>query len=487
MGVHTNLYPKELVINLSEQEVYSGAALKELSREPFNDCIFPKVRSISLVFSQMAEDEIDFFNIESNVSAFVERIRTMAPMVKNISIAGELGHQDQTPFADDRSSRLVAQLSRLVTELDYHFDYRPVRIDQQLGGLCSLVYSSYGSNDGGKAIMELGRCNASTLRVLDIFPSAHIDIASLIRNSDGSYVQYPCLLELRLNGRPREDVPRSSVFPGAVPFPNLRHLKLKHVYSYSDDTIFRGNAATLESLYIFLSLGEARVLNECGVFTPDSHPKLQNVKVELASSDQHNFFGSDVDFIRFVLSVGPNAPVRTICHSPFNPAFGSMLPVLGEHTRIQVLKLEHLALTLWDTMALVKALPLLSDLHTKSFTPGPWPTGVPNHKLPAYVIARYAPIGSRFRCWHFESDAGGNIKNVVLCVLLLALACPNFDYAVAYAINRDAFMAGMEQMIAKGGFRPHASRLRRLLYSRPGTELSSMEMIQQIVNVLSPN
>ncbi|KAJ2874449.1 hypothetical protein GGH93_002413 [Coemansia aciculifera] len=322
---------------------------------------------------------------------------------------------------------LVAQLSRHAVDIGYNIGRQHVIFDQQLNGLRSLSYSSFDSAHIGEQIFQLAQRNSSTLQSLKVSGNAITDVSGLLQNTDSSYVQYPCLHTFQLRGPMDFGESQRPEFPGAVPFPSLWRLDIGYVYPFGDDMVFRGNAATLESLILKPSPGTVRILKEYRVFTPVSHPRLQHVRVLLKPNSEPNIFASDVDYMRFVLSIEPSAPVRTMFDRLNNPGLQSILPVLGEHTCIQVLALGMLHLDLWEAIALVKALPLPSDLYTADPTIVPWP--VPTHKLPAHVIANYAPTGNRLRCWHFDINSDNGLKNVVRCVLLLALVCQNFDYA----------------------------------------------------------
>ncbi|KAJ1814391.1 hypothetical protein LPJ60_006053, partial [Coemansia sp. RSA 2675] len=133
-------------------------------------------------------------------------------------------------------------------------------------------------------------------------------------------------------------------------------------------------------------------------------------------------------------------------------------PAFDEYASIQVLDLS-MDLELWDAIALVKALPLLSDLRVGVSSLGTQPHGISEDELPAYVIAKYAPAGERFRCWQTWNVHDYQESVDVRCVLLLALVCPNFDYVAVSAWERKFFMAHMKEMIAKDWYRPHAKRL----------------------------
>ncbi|KAJ2749732.1 hypothetical protein GGI19_005505, partial [Coemansia pectinata] len=394
-GFPAHLYAKELTINVDMPDVYSGAALKILSSEYYINYTFPMVRSIIFMFSDSSKSEEPTFiaitspDTESNISAFVQRIKQIAPMTKKATIR-QLSYSRNGP-----------QFSVQQFNIEYELYHRPVTIDQQLNGLRNLAYCSFESTEGGEQIMQLARRNASTLQFLKIDVYAIVDITGLIQNDDGGYVQYPYLHTFKLSGKPGSDVPRQLVFPGAVPFPSLRQLDIGYLTPFGDDAVFRGNAATLESLILMPNPETLRILREGKVFTPVSHPKLQYVSLGLHLDSEPNIFETDVDYMRFVLSIGVNAPVRTITDSLTGATFQSVIPVFGEYTCIQVLTLESLRLNLWDVIALVKALPLLSDLHTSYYIIGPQPGGVAEHELSAYVIANYAPAGKRFRSWNF--------------------------------------------------------------------------------------
>ncbi|KAJ2871237.1 hypothetical protein GGH93_004969 [Coemansia aciculifera] len=199
---------------------------------------------------------------------------------------------------------------------------------------------------------------------------------------DGGYVQYPCLQSFKLCGPQGLGESQRPVFPDAVPFPSLRRLHIGYVYPFGDDTMFRGNAATLDSLILSPSPGTLRILREYRVFTLVSHPSMHYVRVELNFDSEPNFFGTNTEYMQFVLSIGPSAPVRTVFDRLNNPAMQSILSVLGEYTSIQVLKLGLLRLSLWEVIALVKSLPLLSDLYTSIPAIEQWPTGAPSTNDP---------------------------------------------------------------------------------------------------------
>ncbi|KAJ2872469.1 hypothetical protein GGH93_003983 [Coemansia aciculifera] len=220
---------------------------------------------------------------DSSISTFVERIKHMAPMLKNISIL--LSPDDNRPHSPAQQLNiLAAQLSHLAVDIAYNIRHQSVILDQKLCRLRRLAYVIFDSNEGGEQIMHLARRSASTLQFLDILLTTNIDTTDLIHNNDGSYVH--------------------------------------------------------------LSPGTARILREYRVFTPISHPRLQYVSIDAKSDPGLGIFETDVAYTQLVLTIGANAPVRTITDSRFGPGLRSVIPVFGEYTCIQVLALENLYLNL---------------------------------------------------------------------------------------------------------------------------------------------
>ncbi|KAJ2780832.1 hypothetical protein GGI18_003784, partial [Coemansia linderi] len=112
-------------------------------------------------------------------------------------------------------------------------------------------------------------------------------------------------------------------------------------------------------------------------------------------------------------------------------------------------------------------LPLLTDFYAYPQSIGTLPSGVAKNKLVNYVRSTYAPMSRRFRCWHLKCVVYVSLEIAVRCVLLLALACPNMDYAAIAPPSRVAFMELMKKAIDSREFQPYAPRLRRLLFDGP--------------------
>ncbi|KAJ2810988.1 hypothetical protein FBU31_007868, partial [Coemansia sp. 'formosensis'] len=196
------------------------------------------------------------------------------------------------------------------------------------------------------------------------------------------------------------------------------------------------------------------------VFTPISHPGLKCVKVGFSDNFIPGIFATAAEAMQFTLNIGPSAPVREIREPSPGDKLLPVYSLLGNHTCIQVLSLEKVRPDLWDVISLIKSLPLLSDLHTSSARLGAIPADMRKLDLPAYICANYPPMGKRFRCWHFHGLVPGSEFTVATCVLLLALACPAFDYALPHPGSQCLFRGPLQQTIQSDTFKDHEPRLR---------------------------
>ncbi|KAJ2024622.1 hypothetical protein GGI06_000922, partial [Coemansia sp. S85] len=247
-------------------------------------------------------------------------------------------------------------------------------------------------------------------------------------------------------------------------FRDLDGSNLSATHLIGDDVFFRGNAATLEYLRLELHTYTVEVLKQYRVFTPTSHPKLQCVKLDRQSDYLGGVFDTTDAYLRFVMDMAPNASVRVIPNLSWPEAeVSSTLLILGDYKGIQILSMADATLSIWSAMSLIQSLPLLSDLHTLAPTLGELPPSVQKGELASYVHTTYAPMGRRLRCWQMSGSC--NYEEVATCMFLLALACPNFDYAAVDNKQREKLMEAMRVKIDEPELSDDAPRLRRLLFN----------------------
>ncbi|KAJ2032179.1 hypothetical protein IWW57_000358, partial [Coemansia sp. S610] len=309
----------------------------------------------------------------------------------------------------------------------------------------------------------LVRQSAASLQYLRIALYEHFDIARLICHPNGAYVEYPCMhtIVYRVMLALPDPLP---IFKNAKPFASLRHLNIETQYPYGDVTPFRGNAAMLESLELVLDRSTNKMLGDRKVFTPTSHPKLQHVNTIFPIGDIPD---PDVEaaFMRYVLGIGPHAPVREVGNTNYGEAyFTAELSRFYDYSSIQVLIVPRAAVQLWGVIKLISSLPLLSDLHTLLPTLGGMPVGTTSAMPPDYVHASYASVGVRFRCWRLDGGWRSLSEESAQCVLLLALICPNFDCVALFDVESGKFMDILEATVYSDAFIQYAPRLLRLVF-----------------------
>ncbi|KAJ2864940.1 hypothetical protein GGH94_002587 [Coemansia aciculifera] len=470
LGYPTFHLAKELDIEIREDGVYTGKVLDMLSRSPYDGCVFPRVSSITFIFHSNEPNEdivADPLQFKANIRAFSQWVKAVAPKVKNIWVLpASLGRPPK--IASCYFGDLVSQLLALVDRIEFGLYCQKIMpVVLHLDKLCDLVHLKFSSESDMTQSLQLARQNASTLQSLILESNHDIDVCRLVKGTAGCYATYPLLRILKIFEHSSFNEQQRSVLDGVVPFPGLRHLVIERPYPFDDDTLFRGNAATLECLDMVLDSPTVSMLCQYKVFTATSHPELQCVNFTQDDICLPHPFTTAARFMQFMLSIAPKASVREIGGYFGCAELASTLPLLGNHVSIQVLTLVNIPLEFWDIIALIKSLPYLSDLHS-SFPPPSLEAltaDVNPGELPAYICANHAPMGNRFRCWHLKYYMTQHHMDTIKCALLLALACPNFDYLVTDFGESKLFMKQMENTIASDMFKEYAPRLSRLLFN----------------------
>ncbi|KAJ2885178.1 hypothetical protein H4R27_001549 [Coemansia aciculifera] len=473
LGYSTHHLAKDVTVFLDERTVYSGEALEVISRAPYAGCPFSLARKVAFIFVKEATDRADediwndLLRAEANIDAFVNRIKLIAPLVAEIRVQpadrGGMPSISNQHFSD-LASRLY-QTAHCV-EYGYGLDVAD-SMRLQLDIICNLTHISYASSSSIAStyqFLQLARKNALTLQSLRFACEDDMDILGLVQDAEGNHVAYPRLLALDLRAVSDADELRRPVFQGTAPFPALRRLHIHLECPFDDDTLFRGNSATLRVLDMRLDSVSVSMLQKYKVFVPGSHPRLQNVKILYTKAFESELLASPTEALEIAYNIGSGTPVWE--YAQYGPLRDPvpMFPLLGNHACIQVLSLPTLRPNTWDVITLIKSFPLLSDLHTSPPSLGPIPDGTTLDELPGHIRSNYAPMGRRFCCWHLKGGYVHDYTELATCVLLLALACPNFDYMAVGKKHRELFMEAMQEIIAEPEFSHDASRLGRLLF-----------------------
>ncbi|KAJ1910995.1 hypothetical protein LPJ71_003044, partial [Coemansia sp. S17] len=437
---YQSLHPltREVYLLLNKSSVYFGQALESLSSAPFDSWNFLEVRKLKLQFyvPQWQQDEWDeqyaernemleqadtkseYYDwlegkrreieeedlkiapmVKTNIKEFVFWVKQMMPTLREIEIEYDIDELEYDP-GNDFFDTLLEPLLRLAPRIVHRTPNGKFYLSVPLDDISNLVHIDMEVGDMGP-IAKLARRSAATLEHLCIMTghSHHGSTFDLIRDAGGDYVCYPRLRVLKLENYPDFERYGSSVLSSVVPFPTLRILSLTGRCPFGDDTVFRGNAATLESLVLKTNHDDIVKLVERGVFTPTSHPRLQCVKILHTGYYGSRQYASYMEYLSLLLSIAPNVAVRSFPCGESQPDIPSVISILGGYPNIQVLSLPEVYLSLWNAILLIKSLPLLSDLHTRTPYHIQLPANVKEEKeLPVYVLSNYKSMGERFRC-----------------------------------------------------------------------------------------
>ncbi|KAJ2507116.1 hypothetical protein IWW47_001262 [Coemansia sp. RSA 2052] len=358
---------------------------------------------------------------------------------------------------------LVSQLLSLASSVKYTPTIYSIPVVLQPSLMNNLTNIDFSIDQYETQFYRLAQRNSRTLERLSVNVWCSTAISGLIVDADGGFVEYPCLRALQLYLWNSDESAELSAFRRAVPFPSLRFLRLSKCMRFSDDVLFRGNAATLEDLRIDLSPELVEMLKRFNVFTPYSHPKLRHVDIHHPEDLESTLFPTVVDYMQFVLGIAPGASHRAIGYFSPGPELQPALSLLCNHACIRILDIRHTCPTFGNVIDLIIALPLLSDLFTSEPVRGPLLPGATISDLPGSTLSTYNPISKRFRCWRIEHSGRIRIQDSAVCVLLLALLCPNFGHLSVSLASRDGYLSAMKEIIAMDGYRQHEQRLRRLL------------------------
>ncbi|KAJ2458278.1 hypothetical protein GGF42_002172, partial [Coemansia sp. RSA 2424] len=393
------------------------------------------VRTVEFTFSinpDYTGDDIDDSVVQANTTAFVQRLLQLAPSFRKCDFDDHFDYEEFPKFNHDQFSSLARQILTNADRLKFALGHEWIGMDLDYAGICNLVHIDYTFDVYNWSCLQLARQCAPTLQSLKLCSRPYIlgsrlDLSGLIRDTNGSCVAYSCLQSLSLDIWSDSATPQRPSFGSFVPFPALRHVNIGSEYPFSDDTLFRGNAATLESLKMPMDANTAMMLRERRVFARASHPWLRSVAVDGADDFIPDGFATSADYMQFMLNIGPGAAVRVLHPMALEQDIPHMLQLLGEHTAIQILSIEGAAFALLDVVALIKSLPLLSDLRLDVPKLDSHLADIPKSQLFETLIESHASMGRQLRRL-IVRESRVPLEDLAVFIMLLASLCPNLDF-----------------------------------------------------------
>ncbi|KAJ2632079.1 hypothetical protein GGF44_003851 [Coemansia sp. RSA 1694] len=429
------------------------------------------VRAVEFTFSinpDYTGDGINASVVQDNITTFVQRLLQLVPRFRECDLSDYFDFKGLFKVDHGQFSSLVRQILANVDRLEYNFGNELVRMDLDYAGMCNLVHIDY-AFDSYWSCFQLARQCAPTLQSLILrsrpcSPDSWSDLSGLIEDISGSRVAYSCLQSLTVNMWSNLGMPWRQSFGAFVAFPALRHINAGDYYPFSDDTLFRGNAATLESLNMFIDADTAMMLRERRVFTRASHPRLRSVTIDGADEYLSQEYATYANHMQFLLSIGPGAEERVFPPMELEQDIPRALQLLGEHTSIQVLSMEVAAFTVLDVVALIKSLPLLSDLRLDVPKLDSHLADIPKSQLFETLIESHAPMARQLRRLIVQNYQVP-LEDLAVFTVLLASLCPNLDFIDVSSSSVAQFGRHMKSCTASDPFQKYEQLLQSLQLS----------------------
>ncbi|KAJ2319105.1 hypothetical protein GGI00_006475, partial [Coemansia sp. RSA 2681] len=184
----THHLAKELEIRLDPTTTFTGIALQQLSLEPYSGCSFPLARTLEVRFHPKQGLEkncpIGSATIEANIGAFMDRLRQMAPKVREVKILHYHDVKYLSKAAKLHFGSLVTQLHQLAKRMQFH-NYTNKFTAIQVDSIRDLAYLHCTVSDVGNLVVQMAQRNASTLQDLILTIHSVTNVSGLIRDTDG--------------------------------------------------------------------------------------------------------------------------------------------------------------------------------------------------------------------------------------------------------------------------------------------------------------
>ncbi|KAJ1657364.1 hypothetical protein GGF38_004418, partial [Coemansia sp. RSA 25] len=124
--------------------------------------------------------------IETNISAFVQRVNQMAPMASDFEVVGSATPVN-VPFDNEHIESFVSQLFQTATRAVYKVDDNNVPLELSTGIVTNLVHIDVDTTHYN-SISQLVRLNAMTLQSLSIAADESGGVGGLVMDATGNFI-----------------------------------------------------------------------------------------------------------------------------------------------------------------------------------------------------------------------------------------------------------------------------------------------------------
>ncbi|KAJ2346398.1 hypothetical protein GGH92_003623 [Coemansia sp. RSA 2673] len=267
--------------------------------------------------------------------------------------------------------------------------------------------------------------------------------------------------------------------PSIVPFPVLKSTKVLLPYPFAGDELFRGNSSTLKHLDFWIDENAVNVIYGGGALS--KHRNLQ-VTISRVYYGIPNLPEGTMDL--FLASLAGAARSLTLPASVV--VKNIQVAVQGDYKfeHIQVFEATLDKLSLFSILCLLKALPALIELRCGISGLGSELEDISAKRLPDHIASTYGALGQNLRVWHIPSTNHDDDDNIIECIVLLALVCPNFRHANVAPCGIRNFNALVAKILRRSSFSKHALQLSRAFSTTYPTATAKKRTLLERVSLL---
>ncbi|KAJ2162444.1 hypothetical protein GGF46_000685 [Coemansia sp. RSA 552] len=430
LGSHLASYVKTISMTIDYLSIVNGPVLSYLEHIYPAVC-FPNANSLTVDICIRGARTDNMAPLQPGLAEKIHAcIRKMIPAVKSSRVC----------IIDKHSTSLVVypeQLRALVQGLA-----QAQRSCLWLNGSCrqpileccvstrELTTLSCVWNENYAYIARILYANAGPLVNLYLAYACFTDFVRLVVDEQGNPVVYPRLTTLLLSDQNAGDQERPPKLAGKAPFPQLRKLQSLIKYPFADDTLFRDNSGSLESLYLMADHKILRMLNGHGVFAKGRLRSLRKLTVADCIDEIDDVDPITNTYMGVIGSVLDNLYELRAIDTDISGALTASLFKKVQYQNLQVLSLYCSYLSLSEVVHLLQVLPSLRLLFNRVSGIGSTFRDANATEIAKIMRARFRPLNCNFKRWCITNTTFFPESVIIASILLVADACPHLGSVI---------------------------------------------------------
>ncbi|KAJ2724779.1 hypothetical protein GGI07_001740 [Coemansia sp. Benny D115] len=275
-------------------------------------------------------------------------------------------------------------------------------------------------------ILEFIHRNSPTLEELKINEIANGVVSDLAFTCAGEPAVFPRLRRLHLkrsvDSRPHFDEVETVT---TVVFPELKWVTLEMEYPFNDDTLFRGNVATMQYLDMQVDKRSIDILTKHNVFTPERGRTLQSLCLKVPESAQ-TMSAKTLARVSEFATESLSSP-RRLCIDSIDISKHVLRVSALKNTcmyGLRELSIPCTKLSLSELASLLGALPYLLELGYECTELEDDLASVPPGELPSCVQRKYSPLSRHLKTVNYSTADTEKTAAVATYAMLMAIICP---------------------------------------------------------------